>query len=300
MYKFCIIKYLENYDYLNRKFVFMKNKKFRDFYIKKFYPFKVEPLVYGSLVQYEGLTVSLPITKEDAMENEETLIFLVEKVIEYLKNQNVNIVYYEDIDYRSGEITYIDELSIPFLFTKEILNKVIKVNNFSRKDVSVCIISGEFDETNIVLNQIYDNLNFLYLIEKDGNFTNYEEITDYIFCDSGLEVSFVNSVKSADIIINLSKNPNVFLKNISEHSVIISFKGDIDRTITKNNVVINSFDFKCNDNYLKDYEAELILYSNNLNFRRFKYSNNKMGVFINTLSQIKALGITFLSYKESK
>lgn len=296
MNKFCIIKFIDDYKYLYDKKVFLKNKKVRDFYIKKFNPYICEDFTFGELENYSGLKVILPITKNDAVLNPELLELLISKVGRHLYNENVNIILYGEVFIKAEEIKSFDCVDINLFFIKDIIKRVIKANDFLKKDVSICIISGDFEKTSLILSEIYDDLNFLSLIQENGEFDIYEELTDFIFCDSGLEVSFTNSATEADIVINLSMNPHKYLKDISEKSVIIDLENVIEKNLYSNTLVQNLV-FKLDKSYLKDYEVELILYAYNIHYRRFKDDKYKLSKFLYAKSEIKSFNIAFCNYK---
>lgn len=298
MSKFCILKYSKDYDYLLKKFALFNNKNFRLFYVKKFNPFRVEDIYFSDLENYGGLAVTLPITYEDAKNDLELLKHIVEKTVSYLESQNVNIIYYDNIFYKSERIKSLDSLDVNLLYIEDILNRVIKSYSFNRKNVEIAIISGDYFKTKIVINKIYDNINFLSLVEKDGNFYLYEELTDFVFCDQGLEISYINFIKSANIIINLCDNPYGFLKNI-DSAIIIDLSNKINKGVLKN-TVINNFSVKINDGYLKDYELELLLYAYSYHYRRFKDNDKDTDKFLNAKSEVKLLNAVFKNYSVLK
>ncbi len=296
MNRFCILKFCDNYEYLQSKFSILKNKKIRDIYVKKFNPFKIEDFCFGGLEEYLGYNVILPITKADAHLDNDLLEYLVEKTVKYLKSLNVNIILYDEVFFKSDEIFSLENLDINIFFLQDILKRVIKSNCLSRKDVSVSIISGEFNETNLILNEIYNDINFLSLVEKDGHFSMYESITDMIFCDCGLEISFSNSLREADIIINLCEEPKKFLKSLKKNAVIIDLKNSILKDDVKNSVIKNTI-LKVKDEYLKDFELELILYAHNINYRRFKDNTYNLGKFLYLKNEFNNMLIKFNNFK---
>ncbi len=296
MYKYCMLKFCDNYDYLENKGFFLKNKKFRDFYIKKFNPFKMEKFYFDKLEEYDGFRVTLPITKEDAFLDNELLKYLLEKTLKYLKTQDVNIIYYDEVFIRSDEIEYFKTLDVNLLFINDFLKKAIKSNNFARKDVSVSVVCGDYSKSCLVLSEIYNDLNFLNIVEKNEQFSKYEDLTDMIFCDCGLEISFSNNLRDADIIINLSDDYNNIFRNIRSNVIII----DLTSKIKKGEypcTVIQGFTAKIKNSYLKDYELELILYSKNIQYRIFKEDDNKINSYLYLKSEMKKNGIKFNNYK---
>lgn len=294
MSKFCILKYSKDYDYLLKKFAFFNNKNFRHYYVKKFNPFRVEDIYFSDLENYSGLIVTIPITDEDAKNDNDLLKHIVEKTITFLISQNVNIIYYDNILYKSDRIKSLDDLDVNLLYIEDILNRVIKANNFNRKNVEIAIISGDYYKTKIVINKIYDNINFLSLVEKNGDFYLYEELTDFVFCDQGLEISYINFIKSANIVINLCESPHNFLKN-NDSAIIIDLTNKIEKGVLKN-TVINKFSVKINDGYLKDYELELLLYAYSYHYRRFKDGDKDTDKFLNAKSEVKVLNAIFNNY----
>lgn len=298
MSKFCVMEFMENYNYLYNKSILLKNKKIKDAYIKKFNPFKIEKLIFNNMESFSGLKIYLPITKNDALKNNKKFQVLLEKTIKFLKNEEVDIILYKDELLKNDEIQSLDVIEINLFFLKEALNKVIKNNNLIRKNISVCVLSGDFDKTCIALNEIYDNLNFINLVDEKGDFFKYEQLTDYIFCDSGLEIGFRNSIGNADIVINLSNEPNKFLHNIDDKTIIIDIVQGI-KTKINNNILVKKFKFKMQGEHLEDYELELILHAYYFYYKKYKNSENKLNDFSNIKSDFLSADIIFSSYKAS-
>lgn len=296
---FCIMKFVDNYDYLLNKSFVLKNTKLRDVYIKKFNPFIIEDLIYGNLEEYKGAIVSLPITFEDAVKDNDFLYLLIDKTTKFLISQNYNLVLNDKVFLKSENITYLDKLDINLFFIKDILNKVIKYNNFSRKHISVGVLIGDYEKTIITLNEIYDDLNFLSIIDFQGRFNNYEKITDMIFCDSGLEISYSKNCNDYEILINLDENLTGLFKTIKKTAVVIDLVNTVNDNIISTKI-IKHFNFKLNKNYLKDFELELILFSNFLNFRNYKKYNNKLDRFNSAKKEILNNGVQFNNYLVDK
>lgn len=291
MGKFCILKFVENYEYLHNKSFALKNKKFRDIYIRKFNPFMIEDIIFGENL-YMGISLFLPITYEDALVDQELLYILLDKTANFLISQDINIVLNDRVFLKSDKINYLENLDINLFFIKDIVTKVIKYNNFNRKDVSVGIIGGELEKTLIAINEIYDDLNFLSIINHDGQFIEYEEFIDDIFYDSGLLINFSKNCRDIDIIINLSNNPNFLINTIKNNAVVIDLQNTFDsQKIT--NKIIKNFKYKIKNEYLTDYQVELILYSTLLNFRKYKDYNNKINKFNSAKKDILGYSIKF-------
>ncbi len=296
MNKFCYLEFCENYDYLSSKVLLIKNKKVLEYYIRKFNPFRICEINFNGLEDYGGFKVILPITKVDAECNKELFLHIVNKTLRYLNNQNVNVIYSKDIYVDSEEITFIKDTCIEIFFIKEILNRAIKVNGLSKKDVNVCVIAGGYNETEIVLKEIYDGLNFLSLVDVNSRFGHYENLTDYIFCDSGLEISFSNRIEEADIVINLSDSSNKLLKNLSDKVCIIDFDGSIRKQTLHRNTV-KSVSFRVNEFYIKAIELELVMYANSNMFRFFKDIDMEYSKYLYVKEELNSLNARFSSYK---
>ncbi len=292
MNKFCVLRFCDDYSFLRNK-IFFSNKKIREYYIQKFCPYEIKELCIGDITDVVGVEVILPITKEDAIENKIYFENIVEKTINRLKD-DVVIVDYGEVFYISEELKHLDSVDITTFFIKEILSKAIKQNSFTRKDVSVSIIAGEFEFTEIILNEIYDNLNFLNIVDRDINFHKYDNKTDAIFCDCGLEVSFSNSAVS-DIVINLNKNPYKFI-NSNDNAVIIDLANCIDRKKVKSKV-IQEINIKVNDRYIKDRELELILYAKSYVYRQYKNGYCEYSKYLYIKNELYNINAKFNNYK---
>ncbi len=299
MGKFCILRFMDNYDNLVDKAFLLKNKKLRDVYIKKFNPFKIESITFDNLLECDGFLLSLPMTYDDAIADQDMLMLILQKTINFLKNQNVNIILYDKVFLKSDEIYSFEQIDINLFFIKDILNKVIKYNNFARRDVTVSVLTGNYDDTCILLNEIYSDLNFVTLVNVESDFKDYEQLTDMIFCDCGLEISFSKNCYDSDIIINLSDNPQRLIKNLNKNAVLIDLVNTIEKGVTSNNVIKN-INYKISDSYLKDYQLELILYSNFVNYRKYKNDYNKISRFAMARRDISDCGVKFNNYKVSK
>ncbi len=264
--------------------------------MRKFNPFKISEIFFGGLEQFSGYRVILPITRKDAEQNTELYLYLLNKTVKYLKSQNVNIIYYDNMTIKSDDISFLEDTCIEIFYIKDILNRAIKVNDLSKKDVNVSVIVGDYNKTEIVLNEIYDDLNFLNLVEKDSKFSQYEKLTDQIFCDSGLEVSFSNNVLDADIIINLCESPYRYLNRLNENVCVIDLTHIANKKSVHKNVVKN-ISIKVEDFYLKDYELELIMYANSYTFRLFRDNSIDYSKYLYIKGELNSLNARFSSYK---
>ncbi len=295
MKKFCILKFCDDYSFLKNKIIFSKNKKFRDYYVQKFNPYIIKEFYFGGLSELGGYEVILPITKNDAINNEIMFESLVEKTIDQLRD-DVVIIDYGEVFYKSEGIKDLDKINVSIFYIKEILSKAIKQNNYSRRDVNVSIIAGSFEHTEIVLNEIYDNLNFLNIVDRENCFSQYENKTDAIFCDCGLEISFSNKVMDADIVININENPHRFLTDIKDNTVIIDFAKSVDKSKVKGKIV-QDITVKIKDTYLKDKELELILYSKSYVYRQYKENFCEYSKYLYIKNELFNINAKFNNYK---
>ncbi len=301
--KFAKIDFIEKLEEIPLKFNLYKNEKILNWYIKKFTPYIKEDL---EILNTTGYKVKLPILKKIAYEEEELLAELYLKTISSIKQLGVEIV---DVpfDFKHKLYSEITVTNKQILFISFILNtilKSIKIINKSLKDIQIVILDDKVENshlTNMIVEEIYESINYLTLItEKD-----YTQLLQEIFQDNGLNIAQVKSSNSimstADIIINVSNEDFKNYHILKSGSVFIDISNNIKSTL---NVCIKREDILVIDNLNINFESkvysledfELAYYVNSKTYRNAKRGNDTLYIkMIN--EELDELNVTINSFK---
>ena len=185
--RFAIFKYAESYDDVGvNKFIKKMPKFIYDMYIQRKNPYTYKKI---NILESEGFEVTVPFTKE-----------LVEEL--YLKAENllrrtIDDFYIKDVGIAviPDSMPYVEGIRKSFgraimcFYINDIIKVLLEKQNKDLKDAKILVIDGGNFITNMIINELYENVNYLTFYTSDIN--NFEEKAEYILSESGLIVFFV-------------------------------------------------------------------------------------------------------------
>ncbi len=267
------IFFAETVENIELKFNFMKNPKIFLWYVKKFNPYIVEDIYIGGKLGYK---IILPLTKELAMENPVIANNLLLRVMEELEFNHVNIISYPkelqleqnlDVEISNGK-------DIMLLYIMDIINKSLKALNRPLQKAEILLIADSSNKSNIAIEEIYNEVNYFSIIDEDVDNKNYEDTIERVFSETGLNINVIKKnnglIKNADIIINMKKNNSEIESKIKSGAILIDFGLRSGKKKRTDVLYIDGITIKYNEEFIKDEDMDLILYSNELDYRKFK------------------------------
>lgn len=249
-------------------------RRFRDYYIKKKNPYTIKQV---NVLETEGYEVCLPITIEEAKKNYIKNEMIVKNTLRDLNENEVGIIIPpQGILFPNG-MRHADGKIIFAFFLNKTINRIFKRLGRDRKNAEFLIIDGGNFLTDLVLDCIYPEVNFLAIYTDRSQ--KLEEKGEEIYQDCGLNVQiFSNSknafLREADIIINCSmdlENYDYFFKKKAIYLDVIQNKAKIRRLMAKraDMLFVDGFQLKRENCYLSGEMMESIEYINNNSFRHF-------------------------------
>ena len=216
MKKFAYIKWAktEKEIYQQNQWLKFLPSFLRENYIINYCPLKMKE---QSIMDLEGYEVTLPFTVEQANKKSDKVVQkIINKAMEILKSNKVKIIcppkgHIHKIDYSIYESKgqYVIPLFI-FNAVKELAKKLDK----PLKYIEITIIDGENLKTDLVLDIIYPNVNYLNLITD--KLENFKEKSIDIYEDVGLNLQLIShnkktTLENSDIVIDCTdSNHNNF------------------------------------------------------------------------------------------
>ncbi len=299
--KFAKIDFIDNLDEIPIKFNLYKKEKILNWYIKKFNPYIKEEL---NILGISGYKIKLPITRKVAYEDSSIFEELYKKTIKSLKSLDVCIVekpYEFFIDIEEDIITTNKEiLMVVFMF--EIILKVIKILNKDLKNLEIIILDGNRVLTEMLINSIYENINYLTVITEE----DYGELIDSIFYDNGLNVGQMKKsnslISTADIVINLKEEDFKDYSLLKSGAVFIdltkNIKSILNVCIKREDVlVIDSINVALEDEICTLENFEMAYYFKSNMYRCIKEGNITKRFIKKVEEEIKENGIKLSSFK---
>lgn len=300
--KFAILDYVQNKDDIPIKNKIIKNSpdKFFDWYIKKFNPYKLERL---NIYEIEGFKITMPFTKQDLYNRILFVNKIFEKTEKVLNNYNVtSLIKHMTKEYFNDFYIATGKNLMPF-FLVDCFKKVVEITKKDLKNIEVLIISGNNKLINMILDNIYLDVNYItILIDKDKNFDLKNKISD-IYYDSGLNISIMQNLRdisSADIIINTSDMLPRYDNFFKSGAVFLDLTNNKDRLISLAIVrsdifFIDNFKIKHEDQKYNLDIFELGFYIGSKNY--FDLINNiyKEYYFNKVFKELKKENVKFVS-----
>lgn len=178
-------------------------------YVEKYNPFAMEDFIVADEMGYK---IKLPLTEIEACENPAKTELIVTKTINALKEYNVEIVLAPKnikpiID---GKMKAADGVLLSAFFLGKAAEKVLRSLGKDIKYCEVAVVNGQggnYPLTESVLDNIYEDVNFLTVADSGGNFEKLYRKSDFFLDDTGLNliVSKISKsvFKTADVVINI-------------------------------------------------------------------------------------------------
>ncbi len=270
---FAKIFFAESVENIELKFNFMKNPKIFLWYVKKFNPYVVEDIYVGGRLGYK---IILPLTKELAMENPVVANNLLLRVVEELEFNYVNIISYpKEIQLEQNlSVELSTGKDIMLLYIMDIVKKSIKALNKTLQKSEILIIADDSNKSTIAIESIYPEVNYLNVIDENLSDKNYDELVEKIFSETGLDVNVLEKnnglIKNADVIINLKEDNKDLENKMKENSILIDFCNRSCKKKRKDILYTDGITIKYKGEFIKDEDMDLMLYSNSINYRKFK------------------------------
>lgn len=169
-----------------------------------------------------GKRIILPYTlKELASMDKNQLNEYMNSIIQ---KEHINILTAEEKlrKYIPSE-NLVNEKFLMYLYIKEILEKVMRMHSIARKRIKIIVIDSKELQTEYLLNEIKEDLNYLTLVtDRPEYFKTYIE---NLYEESGLLISLINKPLSSpvegNIIINLDNKQDKNYRYFEEKGVYI-------------------------------------------------------------------------------
>lgn len=287
MDKFAYLKCAERKEdiFIKSKFLKLLPQYFKNKYIIKTNPFIINKIEY---LDVEGFEIILPLIKEELVGPKSQII--IKDTLFKLEEMGV-ITALTDIELSQTEskIIFMNGKSLIEFFIFFSIKKVLKFTGKDIKYIEIIIIdNGDDNSTYNMIDAIYEEINYLSIFTNRPEY--FEEYSEKIFCDTGLNLQIIEQNKSAlreaDIIINLSSsnefNFDYFYKR---GSIYIELSNNKEKTleILRKRQDINIIDdivISCDNKSIKNSLLEALLFIKSEFFRNFincnEYPENKI------------------------
>ena len=302
--KFARLDYVKTLDDVPVQFNVVKQNVENNliWYIDKFNPLVITECAIAGEV---GVKVLLPLTKNESITDMARTRKIISRTIENLKTNEVEIILPPDnvmVERKNG-ISVADGTN---LFPFFICQAIQKWAMAARRDLRRCeavIINAQYRVTESVLDHICNNLNFVTVMNLDGDRTLVSDKADRIFDETGLNVVVRGKnkavLKTADIIINTASSD--FDTAYKRGAVVFDLSGDIERRKT---LITRRPDVSVIDGLILNYKNtsipltffELALYLKNRHFRYIvsKHYDTESGEMVQR--DIKKMGLSVASF----
>lgn len=206
-----------------------------DWYVEKFNPFVMEDFMVAEEMGYK---IKMPITEDEAENDMEKTDSLVTKTIRALKEYHVEIILPPKniCGLIRGQINVADGVLLYPFFLVKAIKKALKT---LRKDIKYCEVvvanglCGNCLLAESVLDNIYEDVNFLTIADSGGDFERWYKKADRFFDDIGLNliVSKINKTlfRTADVIINIGNSLGNYDFAYKRNAVFFDLTGDANR-----------------------------------------------------------------------
>lgn len=295
MSMFARVRYCQSYSQIPSKLGIINfNEGVRDWYIKRFNPL-VSKYVY--IDGCEGLEVQLPLISGEEGEKVE---IVKEKTLKWLIESGVEIMQWEGV--KSEAIISADGKKIMPYFIKPAFLKACALKEIPLERAEVVIIDGNYNYTNIIINELSNNVNYLTVLVEGEN--NYKEIAEEVFKNTGLEIIIASRskdiLKYADVIINSSdfdfESDYLYKRN----SVYIDLNHNSKRLaelIRKRSDMLIVEDFKLRgiEGTIKSEELDMSMYIKDKYYRKLRYGDFKFDRLLGVKDYIKHREIEFVA-----
>ena len=161
----------------------------------------------------EGYEITLPLLASEGENFPIAAERILEKTVEVLKQKDVAILVLSEKMLPPSGIRLADGRAIFGFLIGEAVKKAAKLAQIDLKNAEILLIDGGNFLTSLTLDGIYPEVNFLSIFTD--RVENYQEKTEKIFEDTGLNVQLFSSgknyyLKNADIVINCASDQENF------------------------------------------------------------------------------------------
>lgn len=202
-----------------------RNREKKETY--RMYIFKRKMRKYRSgkplkILDKTGKRIILPYTLEelDAMDKAKLKSYM-DSIME--EEQVETLVAEEKLKKYISEKNLVDGKFLKFLYLKEILENVIRRHSISKKRMKVIVIDSKEIQTEYLLDQIKEDLNYLTLVTHRPEY--FKTYIENVYEESGLLISLINkplaSAIEGNIIINLDKEEDKNYRYFEEKGIYI-------------------------------------------------------------------------------
>ncbi|NLK22174.1 MAG: hypothetical protein GX308_08930 [Epulopiscium sp.] len=222
----------------------------KDRYILKKCPIQIKEV---SILKAHGYEVVLPVTREEVKgKSPEYIQNLMDKTIELLKENKV-IVINPPREYGDKLSYFIKKANGNSILPIFILPAIIKAASRLNKDlkyVDVTIIDGQNAKTDLVLDILYPQLNYLNIVTS--NLHRFKDKSIEIYEDVGLNLQISSHNKKmvlgdSDIIIDCTDEPHIHFYHCKRNAVYFYIGNDND---TVKNILLKREDLIVIDDFI--------------------------------------------------
>lgn len=306
--KFAKIIYSQTQEEISLKYNVIKKspETALDWYVKKYNPFKMQVL---KLAGESGYTVKIPLTEEEAGQNIEKTSKVMLKTVEAIKDYHVEIVIApkNTASLIRNKIRLADGIhTFPF-FIMQASIKALKAIGKDIRDCEFLIINGNDALTEMIIDNIYEEVNFLTIIVSHMS----EKLTDKaedIFYETGLSIRFLSgskaAVKTADIIINASCAGNRFDYAFKRNAIYFDVCGNKDslcRLLSRRGdmIIADGLKLAYRQESLSLKEFELAIYLKSKEYRHILAKEYSTDIARNIQEIIKKMRVSIAGFYQS-
>jgi len=256
---------------INSKIIKNSHQKILNWYVKKFNPYISENI---NIFHTDGIKIIMPFTDECIIDDKEKVSVITNKTLKYLEENKISIIYCRK-DYGIYENNFFYKSTGKYLMPFFIVDNIKRILKNLKKDIrktEVVIIAQDMLLTEIIIDNIYLDFNFITILMNEENEYDFEPKLYKVFYDSGLNINVTTDsnyiLRNADIIINTTDILNKYEYYFKRGAIYIEMAGKDFRTydlINKRNdlLVIDDFPIKFRDSKfdLSHFELGFVNYS---------------------------------------
>lgn len=246
--------------------IFRRNERLFDWYVKRYNPFVVQEADVLGIKSYK---ITLPFTYEEQNTKPDKINLIMDKTLNALIDLEVD--YFlppKKFSLALPEMINISDRNklFPF-FIMPAIKKSLRFIKKDIKDAEILIIDGGSVLTEMIIDNIYREINFLTVMTADTGL--YEGIAEEIFNDNGLMVQITETNKAvskdADIIINTAGAPLKLDYSFKSGAVYFDLSGNEENlnslAVKRSDMrIINNLQIKTGDEIMSLSMLEPVFY----------------------------------------